>query len=189
MSGCETSRQWLSWSFPVVLLACASRAPHIPAPEPLPDRLQGTLPDQGRPDQTPAEHVQAEVEASLRAPISRAEVLTALSLLQSSMASGQPALEELLAESASLSAPGSDGRRSGATRQTITSALSANFVDPELYYDPLEVTVRPAAQTEVASVPVAGIAGSAARRIVLSIEVGYDDGVLRIQDITLSRAP
>jgi len=181
---CPRAHSWLAVAPLLTLLACGARAPYIATPEPKPEPAPTT------PHGSPALPAQAgPAEPRLRAPISRDEVLRALSLLQSSLAGGHPALEELLSESAGLSAPSTDGRRSVANRQTIASALSASFVDGALTYDPLDVAVHPSAEAEVASVYLLGVAGGSPRRIVLSVEVGYDEGVLRIQDITLTRAP
>jgi len=121
-------------------------------------------------------------------PPSRAHVLWLLSQFQSSIAVGEPPLEQLLTRSASLTAPGADGRRSSPNRSAVVGALGANFVDPELSYDPLDVSVREDETGTVASVPLTSTGGSA-RRIVLDLGLGYDRGMLRIRDIALSRAP
>lgn len=122
-------------------------------------------------------------------PTSRQHVLGLLSRFQSSIESGEPPLETLVSKSAGLSAPGSESRRAAPNRAAVAAALSANFIDPALHFDPLEVSVLVGADAEVMTVPLETAAMGALRRIVLSLELGYDDGVLRIQDITLSRSP
>ena len=141
-------------------------------------------------DPEPAETDEVEtVTDRLRMPLSRAGVLDLLARFQSSIASGQPPLDELLTKSASLTTPSAEVRRGAPSRTVIAGALGSSFVDPRLIYDPLDVAVRASKKGAEASVPLEAASGGAPRRIVLSLELGYHDGQLRIQDIALVRSP
>lgn len=109
-----------------------------------------------------------------------------VALFQSSIVSGEPPLEQLLGASASLSAPGIDGRRTSPNRSQVTSALEASFIDRQLVIDPLEVSVRATARGSTATVPLV-VSGSTGRRMLLALGLGYQDGALRITDIKLER--
>jgi hypothetical protein len=161
------------------LSACTSRAPHIPQAE-LP-RAPGPEPGTLEESQTPA-----SIER-LRMPPSRAHVLDLLARFQSSISSGEPPLDEVLARTASLTAPSLETRRGSPSRSAISGALGSNFADPELIYDPFEVTVRPSETGASARVPLEAAPGGSPRRIVLSLELRYAEGSLRIDEITLSR--
>lgn len=167
------------------LAACATRSVHIPSP------VQGSVPAEqkhgiGREERTFP--LNAPTEHRLREPDSRASVLRLLTLFQSSIASGEPPLEELLTGTTTLSAPGADGRRASPNRANIVSLLDANFIDRTLDFDPLEVSVRSTDHGVAATVPLQAT-GTAGRRMLLALGFGYRSGTLRIVDIALTRAP
>jgi len=167
-----------------MLSACASPAPHIPEAEsaPLPRSDQATLEE----NETPGAGTSIE---RLRVPPSRAQVLDLLARFRSSISTGEPPLDEVIARTASLTAPSLESRRGSPSRSAISGALGSNFADPALIYDPFEVTVRSSEAGASARVPLEAAPGSSPRRIVLSLELRYADGSLRIDEITLSRMP
>jgi hypothetical protein len=167
------------------LAACAPRPVHIPRP------VQSTIPadqEQAVGTQEPMLAPKTPKEHRLREPDSRASVLRVLALFQSSIASGEPPLEELLTGPPTLSAPGADGRRAAPNRANIVSLLEANFIDRALNFDPLEVSVRSTDRGVAATVPLQAT-GTSGRRMLLALGLGYRSGALRIVDIALARAP
>lgn len=167
------------------LAACATRPVHIPGP------AHGSIPAEQKQaigTEDPTFPPNAPTEHRLREPDSRASVLRLVTLFQSSIASGEPPLEELLTGTTTLSAPGADGRRASPSRASVVSLLDANFIDRALEFDPLEVSVRPTDRGVAATVPLQAT-GTTGRRMLLALGLGYRSGTLRIVDITLARAP
>jgi hypothetical protein len=164
---------------------CVSRPPHIPEREP--QEVTPSLDEESTAETSSA--LSDTPVARLHMPPSRTHVLDLLARFQSAVSSGEPPLGEVLAKTAVLSAPTLETRRVSPNRNAISGALGANFASPTLIYDPRDVSVTAGETGAVARVPLEVTTGASPRRIVLALELRYAEGSLRIDQITLSRAP